>query len=393
MPPMWSSGKNVANKKIKPKFFNIKKNKSLLKSISFKIHKYNDKNDSFPKLFFSCFCEFGCESLLPTYLIPRINKNFPDHKKIVLGWQGREYFYKHLVDEFWEIDPKCMNLREKCKAFMHNSKELSSLEDVLSKKSVVVDGKKLGNLCVSAACYACQSEFAVGKTESSCMNCGSTNIKKSLFQGVKEYKNYIKFLPRPSSSLSSMVENLIPSNSVALFARNRKAYGRNFTAEHYRKIIDVINDIGYNVVLLGEPVSSLNFKHPNVVNLLNHRLAGNLEFAFAVVERCVFSLQLYTASTRISSLLDVPYILVESPDQIYGRGQEGIRLSLTTRNDKKKKLILSNYINTLENFDKFLNTFELAVRSFMFENNNDDIFFNCEEVGSIYLKSGSESLW
>jgi hypothetical protein len=107
----------------------------------------------------------------------------------------------------------------------------------------------------------------------------------------------------------------------------------------------------------------------------------------------VFSLQLYTASTRISSLLDVPYILVESPDQIYGRGQEGIRLSLTTRNDKKKKLILSNYINTLENFDKFLNTFELAVRSFMFENNNDDIFFNCEEVGSIYLKSGSESLW
>jgi Zn finger protein HypA/HybF involved in hydrogenase expression len=79
-----------------------------------------------------------------------------------------------------------MNLREKCKAFMHNSKELSSLEDVLSKKSIVVDGKKLGNLCVSAACYACQSEFAVGKTESSCMNCGSTNIKKSLFQGVKE---------------------------------------------------------------------------------------------------------------------------------------------------------------------------------------------------------------
>ena len=127
---MRSSGKNVANKKIKNKFFNIKKNKSLLKSISFKIHKYNDKNDSFPKLFFSCFCEFGCEGLLPTYLIPRINKNFQDHKKIVLGWQGREYFYKHLVDEFWEIDPKCMNLREKCKAFMHNSKELEALDGI-----------------------------------------------------------------------------------------------------------------------------------------------------------------------------------------------------------------------------------------------------------------------
>ena len=391
MPPMRSASKNAANKKYH--FFNTERKRPTARNISFKIHKYNSENDGFPKLFFSCFSEFGCEALLPTYLLPRIIKNFPDYKKIVLGWHGREYFYRHLVDEFWEIYPQHMILRENCRAFMHNSKELTAIESILSKTGSVVDGKKFGNLCLSSVCLACQTEFSVGRTDTNCINCGSNNIKKSLFQGVKEYKKYIKFLPRPRSKYANIVENLIPSNTVALFARCREQYGRNFTSENYVKLVNIINDIGYNVVLLGEPVSSLSFKHPNVVNLLDNKLAGDLEFAFAVVEKCIFSVQLYTASTRISGLSDTPYVLVESADQIYGRGQEGVRLSLMTRDSKKKKLILSNYINTLENFDNFLKIFELSIKSFIFDKNSDDVFFNSSDLSSLYAKSGSESLW
>lgn len=393
MPPMRSPSQNASNQKVKHRLFISKKEKSNIRNIVFKIYKYNEVNDSFPKLFYSCFCEFGCEALLPTYLIPRINKNFPDHKKIALGWHGREFFYRHLVDEFWEIDQTYMQLREKSKAFLHNSKELSAMETILSKRCAVVDGKKFGNLCVTSTCLNCNNEFQVATGNISCMNCGSTNIKKSLFQGATEYKLFVKNLPKPRSRYHEILENIMPNNCVALFARNRKTYGRNFSEEHYKKIIDILNDIGYNVVLLGEPVSSLNFYHPNVVNLLNHKLAGDLEFAFAVIERCMFSVQLYTASTRISSLMEIPYILVESPDQLYGRGQEGIRLSLTTKDVKNKKLILSNYINTLENFDKFLLVFETALKNFIYDKNYHDVVFSNETNTSLQLYPKVDSVW
>jgi hypothetical protein len=36
-----------------------------------------------------------------------------------------------------------------------------------------------------------------------------------------------------------------------------------------------------------------------------------------------FTIQFWTASTRLASMMGVPWILFESPDQIAGNGQEG----------------------------------------------------------------------
>jgi len=394
MPELRSASKIAQNKKIKLKFFNLPKQSNVLQDLKFTIKKYKSENDTFKKMYFSCFCEFGCEALLPTFLIPRIVKNYDNYKIIILGWEGREYFYKHLCDEFWELDKSQMPLlRSKAKAFQHNSRVIGQLETILRRSGVLIDGSTIGNLCVNSTCLVCQKEFPVQSGDISCMNCGSVKIKKSLLQGVKEYKYFRRALPNINPDLEGEMQNLIPSNSVGLFARNRETYGRNFSASHYKKIIDLFNDMGFNVVLLGEPVSSLNLNHPNVINLLNHKLAGNLEFAFAAVKRCMFTFQMYTASTRISSLLNVPYILVESADQIYGRGQEGIRLSLTTADLQYKKLILSNYINTLENFDQFLVTLEKTVSSFIFDKNPHDVFFNSEETMKMFLNYSGVSLW
>lgn len=386
---MRSPCKVAKNKKIKNIFIN-KKKQSIEPNISFKIHRYNTYDEYRGSIFFSCLSEFGCESLLPTFLLPRIAKNFPDKKKIVLGWQGREYFYKHIVDEFWEIDPLYMKFRANCKAFMHNTKELKLVENHIGINSPMVEGRKFGNLCLTSVCLNCDQDFVASNNDITCMHCGSQKTRKSLFQGYKEYKKHIKYLPVISSKYANEAYNIIPSNSVALFARNRKTYGRNFDEAHYQKIVDFLNDMGYNVVLLGEPVSSLSFKHSNVLNLLNHKYAGNLEFAFSVVDRCKFSLQFYTASTRISSLLRKKFVLVESPDQIYGRGQEGVRLALMTMNESDKKLILSNYINTLENFDNFLIVLQNSIYEFIENNNYKDVFYKCENTKNI-LKT--DNLW
>jgi hypothetical protein len=74
----------------------------------------------------------------------------------------------------------------------------------------------------------------------------------------------------------------------------------------------------------------------------------DLELVLAIISHLKFTVQFWTASTRLASAMKVPWLLFESPNQIVGNGQEGIRIALTTDEDKKK-LVLSNYFNVLEN--------------------------------------------
>jgi hypothetical protein len=165
------------------------------------------------------------------------------------------------------------------------------------------------------------------------------------------------------------------------------------TTEHYDKIIDMIISLGYNVVLLGESVSSHSLKNEKIINFMNHELAGNLEAAFAIVNKCVFSLQYFTASSRISSLLNKPFVLFESADQVYGRGQEGIRLSLMTKDYNNKKIVLANYVDVAENTDDAVATTKQAIHELLIDKNSNDMFFRPNDYVHSLQESGMKRLW
>lgn len=344
-------------------------------------------------MFFLSFGEFGCETILPTFLIPRINNNFPEYRKIVIGWNNREYFYRDLCDEYWELDSKYMQLKNNSYAFENISVEIASLHKRLAPLGVVLDGTKIGKLCVKAKCKKCFFEFEVDRGDVYCAKCYSEKIEKSLFQGAREYRKYANSLSPINSKYIDFASAYIPKNTVALFARNRKTYNRNLTIDHYNKIIDMIIGLGYKVVLLGEFVSSHFIQNNKVINFMNHDLAGNLEAAFAIVDQCVFSLQFFTASSRIGSLLNKPYIIFESADQIYGRGQEGIRLSLLTKNYDKKKIVLSNYLDIAQNTEEAIQVAKQAIHELIIEKNSNDLFFRPNSYAQSLQESGMKRLW
>jgi len=66
-------------------------------------------------------------------------------------------------------------------------------------------------------------------------------------------------------------------------------------------------------------------------------------------------------------MVGVPYILVESPDQIIGNGQEGYRIALI---GGKRKVIFSHYISVFNNHKDSIELIEQAM-SEMNEDNWD----------------------
>jgi len=367
--------------------------KILFNEVSFNKHIFNEEKHFQKKLFYLSFGEFGCEALLPSFLIPRVNNNFPEYRKIVVGWSNREYFYRELCDEYWELDPKYMSLKDYSYAFESTAVEILSIYKRLTSIGVVIDGTKIGKLCVRAKCKKCAFEFEIDRGDIYCPKCYSENIEKSLFQGSSIYRKYAVPLPDIDKRYTDFANEYIPENTVALFARNRKTYKRNLSIEHYEKLINMITSLGYNIVLLGENVSSYNLKNNKIINFMDHELAGNLEAAFAIVNRCVFSLQFFTASSRISSMLGKPFILFESIDQIYGRGQEGIRLSLMTKNYNNKKIVLANFSDVFENIDESIELASKAIHELIVENNSNDLFLRPNAYASSIQESGMKRLW
>ena len=381
-------------KKVPPKLFKPESHcNNSFQELLFNKHIFKEETDLQNKIFYLSFGEFGCETMIPTFLIPRINNNFPKYRKIVVGWHNREYFYRHVCDEYWELDSQHMSLKDHSYAFENNSPEIMKLSKRLSNLGVIIDGAKMGKICVTAKCKKCNFEFAIDRGDIYCTKCYSDQITKSLLQGVKDYKSYSYQLPLIRKEFVDFASNYIPENTVALFARNRRTYKRNLTPEHYEKLINMLINLGYNIVLLGENVSSYNLNNDKIINFMNHELAGNLEAAFAIVDRCLFSMQFFTASTRISSMLNKPFVLFESLDQIYGRGQEGSRLSLMTKNYNNKKLVLANFIDVLENCDESIELAKRAVQELIVDKNADDLFMRSNEYASSLQESVSKRLW
>jgi len=83
----------------------------LVDKFEFNVFKFNNRpkpTNSRKVMIISCFSEFGCETIGCMYCLPRLMKRYPGFYYIAMGWYGRSYLYKHLVDEFWELKEEHM---------------------------------------------------------------------------------------------------------------------------------------------------------------------------------------------------------------------------------------------------------------------------------------------
>jgi hypothetical protein len=135
--------------------------------------------------------------------------------------------------------------------------------------------------------------------------------------------------------------------TVGVVARGRKTYGRNLQPEFYVKLIKVLEQMGYNPIWLGEKQSTQPCPVDHIVDFSRMPDSGDLEKTLAIVCGCEFTIQFWTASTRLAGMMGVPYLLFESPDQIFGNGQEGYRRNLCDFGPAK--LCISHYLNVYNN--------------------------------------------
>lgn len=350
-----------------------------LANIKFNVFKFGLKSKpKNPKeiMIICCFSEFGCETISSMYCIPRIIEENKDKYIIVVGWYGRDYLYRHLVDEFWEIDSDFMWLREKARAFHYESFNLSVIEKKLEDFGFVVPSSYLGRLAISAKCNFCDfiwnTVYADGKYESdSCPVCLSKDVVWPIMGDVEYWKHRATRIPMPSKEKNEFIKKKVLKNSVGIFARNRRCYGRNLQPEFYKSLIYMLKNMGYNPIWIGEKESTLPCPDSSVFDFSKTKESRDLEFTFSVIQNCKFTIQFWTASSRFSGLMGIPYLLFESPDQIWGKGQEGIRRNLCDFGPRK--LSINHYLNVFNDNSSGLNIVKKCIEEMEQGNYNDNI--------------------
>lgn len=360
-----------------------------------KFHKYKFNNRPMPTdkgriLFITCFTEFGCESISLMYCIPKIIQKYPGCYVVCVGWYGREYLYRHLVDEFWEVQEEFQWLREYTTAFMHTSKNLEKLETSLADLGHVYKSSSMGQICLGNTCRDCKLFWGEGGDDLVCPTCKSKDIEKGLLNDVKNHKKSAIHIPRPNAKMMALAQTYLKPNPVGIFARGRACYGRNLRPEFYVKLIAQLESLGYDPIWMGEKQSVLPCPVEHITDFSRLPESRNLELTLAIVSQLRFTVQFWTASTRLASMMDVPWILFESPDQIVGNGQEGIRIALTT--SYKKKLVLSQYWSVMEKEDEALSLVNRAITE-MNNNNWGDIVGLVDQPELIASMLTKQSNW
>ena len=362
-----------------------------LDKVSFDIFKFNHRVR--PKkrnriIIVSCFSEFGCETVGCLYCLPRIIKRYPGRYVIAMGWHGREYLYRHLVDEFWEIKEEHMWLRDYARAFHHVSSNLKKIEEAATLHGDVVPSASVGKYVVSSYCRTCGGFWSEWRMKSNqCPRCKSTVILESLFSDTATHvKNAVK-IPRPSKEMLEWAKGLIgDKKTVGVFARGRKTYGRNLQPSFYVNLIQLLEQMGYNIIWLGEKQSSQPCPVDHVMDFSRMPESRDLEKTLAIISNCEFTIQFWTASTRLSGMMGIPFILFESPEQIYCSGlapaQEGKRLELTSFGPKK--LVISHYNNVVSDNAKGLAYVQRAVKE-LEKGNYEEIIGMVEDYESTEL--------
>jgi len=357
----------------------------VIKNIKFKVYKFNRRQKPSQKnkiLFICCFSEFGCETVGIMYCIPRILQEAPDAYKIVVGWHGREYFYRHLVDEFWEIDADHMNLREFCKAFHHDSRNLKKIENVLKDFGKVIPSEQLGKMAVTSKCLDCSHFWPTDYKVVMCQKCSSTNVCPSILGNVGYWKPKVVRLPKPSNDIFDYVKKYLGPNPVGIFARGRKCYGRNLQPEFYLKLINLLKSKNYDPIWLGEKSTTQPCPDPSILDFSRMDDSKKLDLTLAIVGQCKFTIQFWTASTRLAGMMGVPYLLFESPDQIYGRGQEGHRRNLCDFGPRK--LSINHFLNVYYDNDAGIEVVRECIEQI--ENKNFEDFIGLVQSKDIVLK-------
>jgi hypothetical protein len=359
----------------------------LVNQVRFKVHKFNGRphpNDRKKVVIVSCFSEFGCEMVGCLYCLPRVTKRYPGRYVIAMGWHGRDYLYRHLVDEFWEIDEEHMGLRDYCYAFHHNSRTLKIIEESASKHGTVLPSVLVGTFSVTNFCRTCGHFWNEWKKpESKCPRCFSTVIIPSIFGDPHEYKRQVVKVPKPGKQACDVANNLINDNCVGIFARDRKTYGRNLPGDFYVNLIKLVEARGHTVVWMGEKQSTMPCPLPHVYDHSRSPLSRDLELTLAIIRRMKFTIQFWTASSRLSGIMGTPYILFESPEQIYSTGncpgQEGRRLELTTFGPRK--VVISHYLSTLKQPSEALRLVDRAIDEILVGDESDIIGLVEDEEG------------
>ena len=344
--------KLVKSKKIKGDKYNVEKEPLITNDINFKIYKFNNRpkpTDPRQIHISGCFSEFGCESVGVMYNIPIVLQRNPGLYHIAVGWYGREYLYRHLVDEFWEINEEAMWLRDYARAFHHSSKNLRLLEQKLNKMGRYLNCEHMGRIAVSNKCGDCKHVWGNDKYVHECVVCHSKNIEyRSLFGDVPYWQERALDVPKPSEEMQAKAREYLGERPVGIFGRGRKTYGRNLTPEFYKDLIANLEEKGYTPIWLGEKQSTQPCPVDHIVDFSRMPESRDLELTLAIICQLEFTVQFWTASTRLASMMGTPYLLIESPDQIWGSGQEGYRRNLVDRGGPAK-LAASHYLNFLEN--------------------------------------------
>jgi len=309
---------------------------------------------------------------------------------VVMGWHGREYLYRHLVDEFWEIPEEYMWLREYCRAFHHVSRNLARTEKDARKFGHVIDVAHIGNVAVFPSlkeCPHCQKPVTVIDQRQVCSGCKTPFPMPGVFHSMD--KSLACWLPQPSKEKVEYVKKYLPINAVGITARNRKTYGRNLDSLFYERLIFLLEDMGYRPVGLGEKVASLPCPFARLTDFSITEDAHDLEMTLALVSQMKFTVQFWTASSRLAALVGTPYVLFESPDQVWGGGQEGLRMDLLTRGERK--LVAAHYQSVYEDMTGGLRLVYEAVREMECGNYNDMVGLveNENEVRKMKVRYGA----
>lgn len=363
--------------------------------VQFNIHKFTQRPKPTDKeriLIISCFSEFGCEIVGAMYCIPRIIKEHPGAYVIVMGWFGRSYLYKHLVDEFWELKEEFQFLRDKALAFHHSSKNLTKLEKSVEQFGKVLSSDKLGKLAVGNTCRRCEHLWGDMNEFYKCPKCSSSDVTRALFADIRYWKPRMTPIPKPSDEKLLEAEKYIKVpegfKPVGVIARNRITYGRNLQPEFYVKLIHKLESMNYTPIWLGEKQSTLACPLEHIVDFSRMPESRDLELTLAIISKLEFTVQFWTASTRLAALVGTPFLVYESPDQLFGQGQEAYRLALTTNG--KKKLVLSHFLNVYNDNDAAIELLEKSIRE-MEVGNWDDVIGMVDER-DVVLKLRQQNL-
>lgn len=346
---------------------NREENLEELKFNIFTMSKKEKPKDPYRIIFICCFFEFGCESLALMYILPKIIRNNPNCYFIAVGWYGREYLYRHLVDEYWELREEFQFLRDYSNAFSNSSKNLTTFYKKIASKHTVYSAAYMARTFLNTSCLNCFFEWQANNPNEACPSCKLKSLERSIFSDMYHHKETALPIPCPSDSVIEKAKKYLKPNMVGIFARSRTTYGRNLRPEFYSKLIKKLENRGYNIIWLGEKQSVMECPENHILDFSRDPESRDLELTLAIISQLKFTIQFWTASTRLSSIVSTPWILFESPDQILGNGQEGKRIFLTT-NMHKKKIVLSQFWNVMEREDEALEILEKTID----EMNNDN---------------------